>query len=81
MISPEYYAEQYKDSSYEELLRIRDELIKNIRAFEKGKIDKSAYMILPSPSTIYQMNLQYLAEMCKLIHEKYNRKINKEDEK
>ena len=34
MISPETYADQYKDMSYEELLPIRDDLIRDIWNFE-----------------------------------------------
>ena len=80
MISPNAYIDQFKNYSYEDLLKIRDEMYESIKAFEKGKIDPKAYMIKPSPDTIYQMNLEYLAEICKLIHEKYNRKINPEED-
>ena len=29
-------------------------------------------MINPSPDVCYQVYLEYLAEMCKLMHQKYN---------
>ena len=75
MLAPEAYINQFKNYPYEDLLKIRDEIIEDIKAFEEGRIDQSAYMIKPGPDTIYQMNLQYLAEICRLIQEKYNEKI------
>lgn len=30
------------------------------------------WMINPSPDVCYQVYLEYLAEMCKLMHQKYN---------
>ena len=35
MISPQSYMEQQKDKSYEELIKERDRLIKDVRYFEK----------------------------------------------
>ena len=73
MISPEAFIEfECKDKSYNELLKMRDSLIRQVRAFEKGKISEKEYLIIPSPATRYQMNLEYLGELCKLISEKYN---------
>ena len=71
MISPELYIEQYNDLTYKELLAIRDELLDEIRAFENGSIPEEAKMIMPSPDTIYQCNLEYLSEVCALLVEKY----------
>ena len=73
MVSPQTFIDfECKDKSYKELLKMRDRLIRQIRAFEKGKISEKEYLILPSPKTRYQMNLEYLGELCKLISEKYN---------
>ena len=69
MISPETYAEQYKDMSYEELLPVRDELIQDIWKFEKSEDKGGDY--LPSPKTIYQVYLEYLGKLCELITDKY----------
>ncbi|MBR2740251.1 MAG: hypothetical protein IKD87_06240 [Oscillospiraceae bacterium] len=38
------------------------------------------YQILPSPETVYEMNLEYLGELCKLISETYAEETAKEDE-
>jgi hypothetical protein len=75
MISPETYAHMLANKSYAELIKERDELIKSIRDFEKNGADKEAYMICPSPDVIYQVNLEYLAELCRLIREKYREEM------
>lgn len=36
MISPEMYAEQFKDASYQEMIKERDSLIRYIRKYEKN---------------------------------------------
>lgn len=74
MISPENYIDMIKNNSYYNLLKERDCLIREIRRFEKDK-DKSSkeLMMEPSPEVQYQMNLQYLAKLCQLISETYNR--------
>lgn len=71
MISPELFVKNHQEGSYQQLISLRDRLIRDIRAFEKNKINESAYQILPSPDVIYQCNLLYVAEICKLIYEKY----------
>ena len=69
MVSPDYFVEEYKDMTYEELLPVRDELIEDIREFEKNGPGASG--MHPSPSTIYQVNLEYLGKLCELIADKY----------
>ncbi len=72
MISPEAYVDEYKDMSYEELLPIRDELIEDIKDFEKhGGGDTEIH---PSPDVMYQVNLEYLGKLCELIADKYRDK-------
>ena len=72
MISPYGFIEQYKDGSYKELIEIRDELLDSIKAYESGDISEEAKMICPSPDVMYQCKLQYLAELFKLLVEKYS---------
>ena len=69
MVSPDYYVDDYKDMSYEELLPIRGELIEDIKAFEKS--DGLPSGMYPSPSTRYQVHLEYLGKLCELIAEKF----------
>ena len=77
MISPSGYGEMLKDTSYPELIRERDRLIRFIRKFEKDEMagDRSdpRWRMCPSPDVQYQMNLEYLAVLCGMMHEKYNR--------
>ena len=81
MISPKTFIElECKGKTYKELTKIRDELIKDIFEFEKGKMTAQDYRILPSPETVYEMNLEYLGELCKLISETYAEETAKEDE-
>ena len=75
MISPEGFIQEYIDKPYAELLCIRDDLIANIRDFEKCKISPTEIMISPSPEVIYQCNLEYLAKLCELISGKYKKEF------
>ena len=80
MISPETFIEfECKGKSYKELLKIRDDLLRDVRAFEKGKTSSEITMH-PSPEVIYQVHLEYLGELCKLIAEKYNSEVVWEEE-
>ena len=77
MISPELYVEKLKDASYQRLIRERDRLIRFIRKFEKNEIagDRSdpAWKFCPTPDVQYQVYLEYLAVLCGMMQEKYNR--------
>ena len=75
MISPNYYAQINADKKYAELLKERDELLDSIRRFEQHEIPESEFAIEPSPEVRYQCHLQYLAEICNLISEAYNREF------
>jgi len=76
MISPESYIESVKNKSYDDLLKERDSLIKEILNFEKDEYQTDfEYVSCPSPDVIYQVNLQYLGKLCELISDVYNRDI------
>lgn len=76
MISPSGYVEMLKDKTYPELIRERERLTEWIRKFEKDELagDRSdpAWRMCPSPDVKYQMYLEYLSELCSMMHEKYN---------
>lgn len=78
MISPEWYKEEQKDKSYQELLKVREELLEEIYAFEKHTYDPEMDGICPAPDVIYQCNLQYLGKLCELIVEKYRQEYEEE---
>jgi len=80
MISPESYADTVKDRSYEELVRIRDRLIREIRRFEKKRTTEDWNIVCPSPDVVYQMNNDYLIEITRLLNEKFNLMVNGTDE-
>ena len=69
MVSPDYFVEEYKDMTYEELLPVRDELIEDIREFEKKGPGVGGMQ--PSPNTMYQVRLEYLGKLCELIASKF----------
>ena len=75
MISPNGFIEQHKDKSYEELLPVRDRLIRQIRYYEKHADELRLDATNPSPEVVYQCNLKYLAKLSDLIAEKYNKEI------
>ncbi len=64
--------EEHKGDTFDKLLKERDSLIREIRAFEKKKIPAEQWMMYPKPDVIYQMNLQYLSVLCDYIAERYN---------
>lgn len=83
MISPYSYIEEQKDKSYKQLLKERDDLLKEIKEFENNQYNIAEQEIIsPSPEVVYQCNLMYLGKLCDLIAEKYNKEyINFLDEK
>ena len=78
MRSPESFIEDYQNCSYHDLLRLRDELQAKILAFEDHSYDPEMDLIKPSPEVIYQMNLEYMAQLCLLIAKKYNEEFVQE---
>ena len=81
MISPKAFIEfECKGKTYKELLKIRDELIKNILDYESGNTSPEDWNTLPSPDTIYQSDLECLGELCMLISETYSKERNSEEE-
>ena len=76
MISPTTYGEHVKDADYLELIKRREELLASIREFEAKEIagDRSGeeWLTHPTPDVQYQVELEYLGELCRIMHEKYN---------
>ena len=75
MISPQSYVDDLKEKCYEDLIKEKDKLIKEIERFENNKIADSEIYMDPSPEVVYQCNLLYLSELCKLVHDKFNKKL------
>lgn len=70
MISPKMYIKGLENKTYSELIIAKNKLIDEINDFGNGSEQVSG--MKPSPKTIYQVNLQYLAELCNLIASKYS---------
>lgn len=83
MISPSSYVEELKDADYNTLIEERDELISFIVEFEKnekaGDRSGDAWMMSPSPEVQYQVYLEYLSELCKLMYDRYNEEYVDQD--
>ena len=71
MISSKKYIGEWQDKTYEGCIAERDSLISSIRQFEQGKFNREDLLCKPSPDTIYQCELEYLSEICRLIVRKY----------
>lgn len=76
MISPSMYVEKLKDAEYTDLIAAREELLAFIRDYEEKEIagDRSGHEwgVHPQPVVMYQMYLEYLGELCRVMKEKYN---------
>lgn len=71
LLKPEEYEKQHEDLSYSQLLKLRDELIEEIRAYENhSDLNTYDYDIEVSPDEVYQVNLLYLSEICRLMARK-----------
>lgn len=83
MKPPECFVERIINLSYPELIRERDRLIRFLQDFEKKEMagDRTdlEWGISPSPAVRYQMYFMYLAEICGIMHEKYNKEYACED--
>ena len=79
MFSPDTFIKQLNDYTFPQLIAEKDSLVIEIKELEKivyenDRTDQE-WNVDPSPDIRYQMNLEYLAALCKLIKEKYNREI------
>ena len=76
MMSPEMYVELNRNEPIEDIIKIRDELIDNIKDLEKIVFSKDRssdeWNFHPGPDVRYQVNLEYLSQICILLSEKYN---------
>ncbi len=76
MIAPVSYVKKHENDTFEQLIKERNSLIRSIKALEKIVFDKEkqneSWLISPGPDVRYQCYLEYLAELCKFMSEKYN---------
>ena len=79
MISSQSYIDEFRQESFEALIKERERLYTEIKKLEKDAYDpdksSDAWNICPGPDVQYQMHLEYLAELCNFIAEKYRTEI------
>ncbi len=76
MISPMLYIDEHKNDSIEQLINERESLVNRIEQLEKIVFCKEKegeeWSYCPGPDVQYQVSLEYLAELCKYIRERYS---------
>ena len=77
MISPLACRDTYEKMPYLELMKERDRLISCLQKFETSELtgDRSdpEWQWHPGPDVQYQVNFEYLAELCDVMRNRYNR--------
>ena len=80
MISPESYMETIKDLNFEQLVKERNKLIRELHRFEKKNDDVDMEVVIhPSPDVVYQCNNQYLIKATELINIRFREMNELED--
>lgn len=74
MLAPQQYAEQFENASYQELLKIKNDLVKSISDFEHDYDMKlEEWMERPNAEVHYQWNLEVLGLIASMLHEAFNK--------
>ena len=74
------YREIYKNFPYQDLLNVRDQLIRDIRSFESDKTPWLDYIPVEgsdSPYTEYMINLLHLSEISLMLVKAYPDELSK----
>ena len=73
-MDPKQYVEQFKNASYQEILRFKNELISCISEFEHDfDRDDPDWKFAPDPDAQYQWNLEALGLIAPMLSEAFNR--------
>jgi len=76
MPDPQSYVESIKDYPYRDLIKEKDELVRDIRKLERqlfNNQDKEQIEIrYPSPDVEYQVYLEYLSALTAYMSKRYN---------
>jgi len=65
MICPEQYEKNIENLSLELLINQRNNLMRSIKRYERGKTNNETMMTNPSPDIVYFYELQYLEVIIK----------------
>lgn len=71
--SPDLFVEEHKNDSYEELVKLKNELIGKINDFERKHSSSENILMSPSPETFYRWNLAVLEKIIPLLDEAFER--------
>ena len=77
--SPDLFIEEHQNDSYEELVKLKNELISEIDEFERSDNSSDDVIFSPSLGTYYQWNLSVLEKIIPLLQEAYRRKYEDEE--
>ena len=84
MLSPEFAAEEHKNDTFDQLITERNSCFLELRELEKIVFDEnrdsSEWDVYPGPDVRYQWSLEYMAELCKLLQDKYCREVAHREE-
>ena len=79
MISPQSFIDLHRNDTFEQLITEKDSLVIEIKKLEKIVFDpekkSEEWNVHPGPDVRFQMDLEYLAELCNFLKEKYNTEI------
>ena len=79
IFSTESYVMMHEKDSFEELIKERKSLQREIAHLEKivfdEKRESEEWLCKPSPDVEYQVNLDCLSALCKFMSEKYNKLV------
>ena len=74
MMAPEQYVEQFKNASYQQILKVKNELISEITKFEHDyDREDPDWEAKPGPNVHYQWTLEALGLIAPMLSEAFNR--------
>ena len=74
MMAPEQYVEQFENASYQEILKVKNELISEITKFEHDyDREDPDWEAKPGPDVHYQWNLEALGLITPMLSKAFNR--------
>lgn len=78
MMAPAQYAEQFENASYQEILKVKNELVSDISKFEHDyDREDPDWNICPKPDVRYQWNLEALGLIVPMLAEAFNREYER----
>ena len=79
MLSPGFAVEEHKNDTFEQLITERDSCFLELKELEKVVFDEERvnpeWNMHPGPDVRYQWTLEYMAELCKVMQDKYCREV------